>query len=120
MRIPIGRRGMLLTIAGLAVLTLIPGQAHGFFWPGWPGSGIKSKQPLVTTPPGGPLSPPGNFLPPEEEEPPIQPDVPGIDIPPPAIPEPATIVGTMLGLSCVGMWNRRRRGNKVTTPEINE
>ncbi|VTS03660.1 hypothetical protein [Tuwongella immobilis] len=107
MRIPFGKRGMLLTLTGLVVFGMMPQSAFGFFWPGWPGSGIRSRQPLVTTPPGAPLSPPGNILPPEEEEPPGQPELP-VEEPPPVVPEPATILVALTGLGCLAAWKKRK------------
>lgn len=104
-------RGTRLCILVMSLLLshCAAGSAHGFFFPGWAGSGVKNRQPLVTPPPAQPFNPPSTLGPPDDEDqPPIRPDDPGDRQPPPAVPEPASVVSALVGLACVARLRRRK------------
>jgi len=113
-------------VAALAgALALAAAPAWAFFWDSWPGSQVPpvegSGSPIKPPPEGGPAVDVPTTLPPEGG---AAVDVPTtlppegvipVDVPipltggPTGLPEPATIVGGLIGLGVVAAMRRRRR-----------
>jgi hypothetical protein len=108
------------TLLVSAGVLLTAGPAPAFYFNGWPGSGEPIRRSLVqpnsetqpgSLPPGGP---PASFTPgapPVEKPPPVlsTPPFPGEQPPPEHVPEPATGLIGLLGLSAVALARRWRR-----------
>lgn len=98
-------RRPVLRIKILCVVTLLMGMfltssAEAFYWPPWPGTN-GTPQIGPEPPPFVPPSPPPPFV---EGNPPPSP-------PAPEIPEPSTLLGTLIGLSavaCYRKWHKTR------------
>lgn len=80
-----------------------PTEASAFYWPPWPGSegGV---------PTGGPELPPQTF-PPITETPPLVVGVPPPEAP--SVPEPSTLLGSLLGLGVVACYRKWRKGKSA-------
>jgi PEP-CTERM motif len=113
-------------VAALAgALALAAAPAGAFFWDSWPGSNVPPAEgtgsPIKPPPEGGPAVDVPTTLPPEGgpavDVPTTLPPEggPPVDVPttltgaPSGLPEPATIVGGLIGLGVVAAMRRRRR-----------
>lgn len=111
------------TLLGAAAGVLLSaGAAPAFYFPGWPGSGEPIRRslipPKVADRPGNPPSTPPLNTPtpgrPEGNPPPFQdiPPTPGDQPPPEHVPEPATGLLGLIGLSAAAAARRLRRGRE--------
>lgn len=95
-------------LAAFVALPMSAQPVHGFYWRGWPGSGIVVEPVLVDphiptpgNPPAEPIPFPGtenNYTPPVGPVP-----------PPESVPEPATGLAGLLGLGAIAVVKRLRK-----------
>lgn len=91
--------------AALAIALTACGSARAFYWPGWPGSQLRSQDTLVTQPrTEEPVQPTPQF--PGGDKPPVGPN-PGPS--PTPTPEPASGLIGLLGLGALAAARRWRR-----------